>query len=147
MLKYRVWQPGRQGWWISNGRVSLVKYTCGHMHTDMRANQNHNWFMLRGSPYFCTIQRPCTPHPLSETEEVGGGLLFSSLPPEGHQPYSKYVRYYVIYYWVELFIIQTLSEFPATPFNIFASRVQLIFIFGDLSSISFAYSATYCRKA
>lgn len=84
MLKYRVWQPGRQDWWISNGRVSLVKYTCRHMHTDMRANQNHNWFMLRGSSYFCTIQGLC---PLllllSETEEVGGGLPFSFIPPWG----------------------------------------------------------------
>lgn len=26
------------------------------------------------------------------------GCFFHPTPPEGHQPYSKYVRYYVIYY-------------------------------------------------
>lgn len=45
--------------------------------------------------YHPTPVRP--PHPFGD-RGGGGGLLFSSIPPEGHQAYSKYVRYYVIYY-------------------------------------------------
>lgn len=82
-----VWQPGRQDWWISNGRVSLVKYTCGHMHADTRANQNHDWFRLRGSSCFCTIQRPWPPPPPPPFRNRGGGrrvaFFIHPSPPRG----------------------------------------------------------------
>lgn len=52
MLKYRVWQPGRQAWWISNGRRPPTNvHTCAHTdtHTAKASMQTitTSWFTLR----------------------------------------------------------------------------------------------------
>lgn len=140
MLKYTVWQPGRQDWWISNGwRPPRNIHTCACMHTRTHTQTittscscSEEGKKKDSNSYFCTF---CTlVFPLLSTVTGGGGrrdAFFIHVPWE-RQTDSKYVRYCVVYYWFGLFIIHTLSLQPPLHLSPSLSPAPVISVSGNL---------------